>query len=322
MGNDTQDRLWIKLLVLFTFGTFIEAMLYGHLSAFTPLYLPNLGIAPEDITRWTGLITSISGIPGLLFLPLWGALADKYSRKPVIIRSFVVYMLVAIFVVMAGNIWLFMFGRALSGLTLGNSGLMMTTLAERSPENRRGLVFAIMNTATPIGVFAGPLLGGFIMDRWGFRTLIAMDALLLFIVVVSMIFGYSEVFKASDDRPILKMAAESIRIVTDSPSLRSIFPALFMLFAGWMLAITYVPIAISKLYTGQNLASMVGIILGAGGFLALILGPLLGSLSDRYGQWRVLFIGAVIQIFLWPILALVPGLTSFGAAYAMVNGVS
>jgi MFS transporter, DHA1 family, multidrug resistance protein len=321
MGNNTQDRLWIKLLILFTFGTFIEAMLYGHLSAFTPLHLPSLGIAPQDITSWTGLITSVTGIPGLLFLPFWGALADKYSRKPVIIRSFVVHMLVASFVIMAGNIWLFMIGRALSGLSLGNSGLMMTTLAERSPENRRGLVFAIMNTATPIGVFAGPLLGGFIMDRWGFRTLIAMDALLLLIVVAGMIFGYSDVFKPSDDRPILKMAAESIRIVTSSPSLRSVFPALFMLFAGWMLAMTYVPIAISKLYTGQNLASMVGIILGAGGFLSLILGPLLGFLSDRYGQWRVLFIGAVIQIFLWPTLALVPGLASFGVAYALVNGV-
>jgi MFS family permease len=117
------------------------------------------------------------------------------------------------------------------------------------------------------------------------------------------------------------MAAESIRIVTTSPSLRSIFPALFMLFAGWMLAITYVPIAISKLYTGQNLASMVGIVLGAGGFLSLILGPLLGSLSDRYGKWRVLFIGATVQIFLWPMLAFAPGLTSFGIIYALVNGV-
>jgi MFS family permease len=94
-----------------------------------------------------------------------------------------------------------------------------------------------------------------------------------------------------------------------------------MLFAGWMLAITYVPIAISKLYTGPNLASRVGIILGAGGFLSLILGPLLGSLSDRYGKWRILFIGAVIQILLWPMLAFVPGLSWFGFVYALVNGV-
>lgn len=318
--NNAQDRSWIKLLALFTLGTFIEAMLYGHLNAFTPLYLPKLGIAPEDITRWTGLITSISGIPGLIFLPFWGALADKFSRKPVIIRSFVVHVFVATSVILAGNVWLFLLGRALSGLALGNSGLMMTTLAERSPESRRGFVFAIMNTATPIGVFAGPLIGGFIMDHWGFRTLITMDAVVLVLLVIGMALAYSDTFKPADDRPILKMAAESIRIVTESPSLRSLFPALFMLFAGWMLALTYVPIAISKLYTGPNLASTVGIILGAGGLVSIILGPLLGSLADRYGQWRVLFIGATIQTFLWPILAIVPGLTSFGLAYAIVNG--
>jgi MFS family permease len=55
--------------------------------------------------------------------------------------------------------------------------------------------------------------------------------------------------------------------------------------------------------------------------VALFLGPLFGSLGDRYGLWRVLFIGAVLQIFLWPLLAVMPGLTSFGVAYALVNGI-
>jgi DHA1 family multidrug resistance protein-like MFS transporter len=116
MGTQIEDRSWIKLLIIFTIGALFESMLYGHLNAFTPLYLPKLGISPEDITRWTGLITSITGIPGLLFLPFWGALADKYSRKPIIIRSFVVHILVAGSVVLANNVWLFMIGRSLSGL--------------------------------------------------------------------------------------------------------------------------------------------------------------------------------------------------------------
>ena len=321
MTETRQDRSWIGLLVLFTIGSFIEAMLYGHLSAFTPLYLPKLGISANDVSRWTGIIAAVSGIPGLIFLPFWGALADKYSRKPIIIRSFVVHVVVASAVALAGNIWIFLIGRALSGLSLGNSGLMMTTLAERSPENRRGFAFAIMNTAAPIGVFAGPLIGGPIMDRWGFPTLLFVDAIFLILVVIGLAVSYRDTFTSRDDRPILKMAAESINIVTRSASLRSLFPALFMLFAGWMLAMTYVPIAINELYSGLNEATMVGIVLGAGGLVALFLGPLFGSLGDRFGLWRVLFIGSVIQIVLWPLLALTPGLTSFGIVYALVNGI-
>jgi DHA1 family multidrug resistance protein-like MFS transporter len=315
-----QDRSWLWLLALFTFGSFIEAILYGHLMAFTPLYLPKLGVAPVDVSRWTGLIASVSGIPGLLFLPFWGALADKFSRKPIIIRSFVVHVMVAVFVLLAGNVWLFLIGRALSGLSLGNSGLMMTTLAERAPSRRQGLAFAVMNTATPIGVFIGPLFGGPVVDRWGFPALLAIDAALLLVVILGLAFAYKDTFKSADQHPLLGMAVESVQIVTGSASLRSLFPALFMLFAGWMLAMTYVPIAISELYTGLNQATIVGMILGAGGFVALFLGPLLGSLADRYGLWRILFIGAAGEVLLWPLLALTPGLTAFAVVYALVNG--
>ena len=307
--------------MLFTFGSFFEAVLFGHLSAFTPLYLPRLGIAPADVPSWTGTIAAIAGIPGLLFLPFWGALADKFSRKPIIIRSFIVHVVVACSVALAGNIWFFIIGRALAGLSLGNSGLMMTTLAERSPENRRGLAFAIMNTAGPIGVFVGPVLGGAVMDRWGFQILMGVDALLMVIVVLSLVLAYHDTFKSSDDRPLLSMAAESLQIIWRSASLRSLFPALFMLFAGWMLAMTYVPVAITALYSGPNAATTVGLVLGAGGVVAMILGPLFGALGDRYGLWRVLFVGAGLQILLWPMLAFLPGLAAFTVAYALVNGI-
>jgi DHA1 family multidrug resistance protein-like MFS transporter len=313
-------RSWLWLLMLYTFGSFIETVFYGQLTAFTPLYLPQLGIAPNDVALWTGIITSVAGIPGLLFLPFWGALADRYARKPIIIRSFVVHLLAGTACALAGSVWAFLAGRAISSLALGNSGLMMTTLAERSPSQRQNLAFAIMNSAAPVGVFVGPLIGGPVVDRWGFPTLLLIDAALMAIVIFSLTIGYSDPYEGTDRGSILKMAIDSVGIITDSARLRTLFPALFMLFAGWMLALTYVPVAVGEIYTGSDPATTVGIILGAGGFLALFLGPLLGTLADRHGQWRVLIIGAIIEAALWPLLALFHGLTGFGAAYAVVNG--
>src|SRR5450756_1071370 len=84
---------WVWLLILFTFSSFIETIFFGQLGAFTPLYLPRIGVRPEEVTLWTGIIASVSGILGLPFLPFWGALADRYARKPVIVRSFVVHLL-------------------------------------------------------------------------------------------------------------------------------------------------------------------------------------------------------------------------------------
>jgi DHA1 family multidrug resistance protein-like MFS transporter len=313
-------RSWIWLLVLYTFGSLIETTFYGQLSAFTPLYLPQLGIAPAEVPFWIGLITSLAGIPGLLFLPFWGALADRYARKPIIIRSFVVHLLAGSVLAVAGNIWVFLVGRSITGLALGNSGLMMTTLSERAPSKRQGLAFSIMNSAAPVGVFLGPLIGGPVVDRWGFPTLLLIDIALLAVVIFSLTFGYHDDYQGTDRGSIWKMALDSVGIITTSQRLRMLFPALFALFAGWMLAMTYVPVAVGQIYTGTDPATMVGIVLGAGGFLALVLGPALGALADKVGMWRVLIAGAVIEVLLWPLLAVFRDLNGFAVIYALVNG--
>jgi MFS family permease len=144
----------------------------------------------------------------------------------------------------------------------------------------------------------------------------------MLLVVLSLIFGYKDDFKGSDRGSIFRMALDSVKIILDSSRLKALFPALFMLFAGWMMALTYVPVAISKLYTGQDQGTMVGLVLGAGGFVALVLGPLVGLLADRYGHWRVLLVGAAVAVVLWPLPWLAVGLVAFGAAWAAINGIT
>ena len=42
---------WEWLLALFTLASFIEAMFWGQMSAFTPLHLPQLGVAAGERFR-------------------------------------------------------------------------------------------------------------------------------------------------------------------------------------------------------------------------------------------------------------------------------
>jgi DHA1 family multidrug resistance protein-like MFS transporter len=179
-----------------------------------------------------------------------------------------------------------------------------------------------MNSAAPIGIFLGPLIGGPIADRWGFRTILGINALLMLIVVLALSLGYRDHFKGGERKPLLQMAGDSLRLILGSRRLRALFPALFVLFAGWMLANTYIPVVISQLYPGPDQGTRVGLIMGAGGLVAPILAPLLGILADRYGHWRFLFAGAILEVFLWPLPALVHGLTAFGAAWALINGLA
>ncbi len=284
MAAEPERAPWVGLLVLFSVASLIEATYYGQISAFTPLHLPNLGVPLAQVPAWTGRVTALAGLVGIPLLPLWGALADRFSRQPIIVRSFAVHLLSGVLMLLAGNLWVFALGRALTGFALGNSGLMMTTLSERAPRARTGFALAVMNSAAPIGAFAGPLFGGPAVDRWGFPTLLAADAVLMLAVIVALSVGYRDSFRATQRKPILPMAMESVGIVIRSAPLRSLFIALFLLFAGWMLVMTYVPLVVTGIYQGPNPATVVGLVLGLGGLSALLVGPLMGALADRFGH--------------------------------------
>ena len=313
---------WIPLLVLFALASFIEAIFYGQMGAFTPLYLPALHVPADQIVLWTGITASVSALVGLPFLPFWGALADRYARKPIIIRSFLIELGVGVICVLSQNVWLFLAGRALAGLALGNSGLMLTTLAERAPSRRQGLAFSIMNSAAPVGIFIGPLVGGPVVDRFGFPTLLGIDVALLLGVVLALTFGYQDAYHGQETGPLLGMAWDGVRIIWRSPRLRSLFPALFLLFAGWMMAMAYIPVMVRSLYSGSDQGTMVGLVLGAGGLVALVLAPLTGAIADRFGHERVLIGGAILTTLIWPLPALAHELALFACAWAVFNGLA
>mgnify|MGYP001240412336 CR=1 FL=1 len=320
--NKTLFISWGWLLGLFTAAAFLETVFWGQMTAFTPIFLKDLGVAQKDIAYWTGVIAAIVGAAGIPFLPFWGALADRYSRQPIIVRSFVAYLLAGILAVLAGNVWVFVIGRSIMSLSLGNSGLMMATLSERTPLNRQGFAFGLMNSAGPIGAFIGPLLGGPIVDQFGFRTLLFINVIIQLIVVTALSFGYRDTYQSGRREPILKMAGDLIRVSFRTPRLCSVFFALFLLSAGWMLTYNYIPVVISSIYHGNNPASAIGYILGGGGFFALILAPIIGSLADRIGFWKVLTIGAGILSALWITPYFTRDIISFGILWAIINGIA
>jgi MFS family permease len=319
--RDTRSGSWVWLLTLFTAATLILDIFGSQMTAFTPLYLPRLGIAPDDVKGWTGAIAAISSGIGLPFLPFWGALADRYSRQPLIVRTFVVHGIAGTLALLAGNIWVFVLGRAVMSLALGSSGLMLTTLAERTPQRHMGLAFSILNGAGPLGTFLGPLIGGPIVDAWGFPVLLALDIALLLGVILALTFGYRDHFVGTNRGSIGRMAWESVTIIGRSPRLRTLFPALFLLFSGAVLVNVYLPLVVGALYHGRDLGTVTGLVLGAGGLTTLILSPLLGALADRLGHWRMLFAGATVTLLLWPLPFFTRDLLVFTVLWAAISGV-
>jgi DHA1 family multidrug resistance protein-like MFS transporter len=314
---------WVRMTILFAIAGFSEVAAYGQVTAFTPLFLPRLGIELAAVAFWVGAITSFSNVAGIPFLPFWGALADRHGRKPLIIRSFVVAFVALSLTALAPNVWVFALSRAIQSLGLGNTGLMLATIAEHAPPGRIAFAFGIVNGANPMGAFIGPLVGGPIVDQFGFPILMAADAAIMLGMVAMLAVGYRDGFvprQASGS--LLRMAGDGILLIVRSPRLRALFPALFLLFAGWMLAFIYVPLVVARLYTGPDPNTTVGVVLGAGGLGVFILSPLIGAIADRYGKARTLFIGCAVLAAIWSAPFFTRELVPFTAVWTVVNGLA
>ena len=307
---------------LFVIAGLCEVCTYGQITAFTPLHLPEIGVAPADVAFWVGAITAASNVVVLPFLPFWGALADRYGRKPLIVRSYVVAFAAMGLATIAPNVLLFGVSRGIQSLGLGNTGLMLATLAEHAPASRVGLAFGLVNGANPVGAFLGPLIGGPVVDRLGFGWLVAADAVVMAAVVALLSFGYRDAFVPP--RPqgsILRMAREGVMVIIRSPRLRALFPAYFVFFAGWLLAYIYIPLVVERIYVGPDPATAIGIVFGAGGLATLVASPAIGALADRIGHWRALFLGGTAMVALWVLPYFARELVSFTLLWALANAI-
>jgi MFS family permease len=284
----THRNNWRFTIYLFAATGLVESLAFGHLAAFTPLFLVQLHVTPEWVPTWTGILSALGFIIGLPLLPFWPIWADRYGRKLIIIRSSIAGATLFALAGASANVWMLAGARFLSGFVLGNTGLMMAVQAEITPRDKLGSAISIISAGSPVGMAIGPWLGGLLVQRFGIRDLLYLDAGLTLCIAISL-----ALFLKEDPRD-WKIAqntrsglADALHTVAAVPSIRALFITTFLLMFGISLAQPFVPILIQTLYSGAHLAIMIGKILTFSGIAMAIATPIWGPVADRFGHLRV-----------------------------------
>jgi EmrB/QacA subfamily drug resistance transporter len=125
-------------------------------------------------TQYTWVVTA-SLLTATASTPIWGKLADLYSKKSLVQVSIVVFILGSIVAGFAQSAGQLIAARAFQGIGMGGvQALVQVAIAAMIPPRERGRYNGYLGGVLAVATVAGPLLGGLIVDtswlgwRWCF----------------------------------------------------------------------------------------------------------------------------------------------------------
>ena len=222
-------KSWKLTLAIMTASALLMSASYTMLIPFLPMYLiQELNVAQEDVNLWSGVIFSISFAISGIMAPIWGAMADKKSRKLMAVRAAVCLAIAYVLGGMVQDAWQLFWVRVFQGFASGLWPACLAILTVSVPRVKLGFCLGLMQGASTAGGVLGPLLGGVLAEAFGMRAAFYLGGVGLFIITLLIIFYIKEpprkkeidrraLFHAADNKTQKDtLAAQTAERVTDA----------------------------------------------------------------------------------------------------------
>lgn len=288
---------WRGVNLLFLICTSINFTADGHVTAFTPLVLQELGLAPGEVAVWTGLLSAVTTSMAFPLAPFWGVLAERLSRRKIVLRSYYLMALAVLVTAWAPSVPFLILGRILHGFSYGTMGVVISVQAMLTPRPKIGTAIATVQAAQPVAASLGPPLGALVIPIIGLRGLFLADAAVVLMAALALTLLMPEPAGRRSQGSVLARTREVLGLVWTIEPIRWNFAGAFLLRGATSVVDSYLPVRIAQLAPGDP-APAIGWILGVYGALSTLATWLAGRLIDRYEEtrlfWRAMLFGGVL----------------------------
>jgi multidrug resistance protein len=305
-----------SLLIIFLI-IFIDLLGFGIVIPLLPFYAREFSASGKVI----GATVAVYSLMQFIFSPIWGRVSDRVGRRPVLLISLTGSVLGYATFAVAHTLPMLIAARVIAGIAGANIGTAQAYIADiTSPENRaRGM--GLIGAAFGLGFILGPPMGG-LLSSYGvshgmhanFLPGAAACAFSLTALILALLFlGESRTRRdaaASSRRPP-QFDPSMWRLIASQQALPYLLLSLFMIvlsFAGMETSVTLHGKARFSL-SARELGYFFGLM---GMVVAIIQGTLIGPLSRRLGERRVVVVGAGSLLIG---LTLVPAIHRFELLY-------
>jgi DHA1 family multidrug resistance protein-like MFS transporter len=218
-----------------------------------------------------------------IMAPVWGMLADKYGRKIMLFRAS--FMNAAIFPLMAfaPNLFVLILIRAVASAFSGTTTAAQALIVSTTPEDKQGFALSVLSTAVWSGHMIGYVLGGILVNYFGFTTAFLLCSI-LYVTSGLLIFFVQEDFK-----PVVQNTKKSGKKSFKMERVLLLLLMLFFLICFLRnLESPYLAVLVSNLTGDDKAAFWTGIISASAAVGGIISGVLFGYFTDKCKPMQLL----------------------------------
>jgi MFS family permease len=273
---------------------FIDLVGFGVVIPLLPYYALHYHASPFEVTS----LMACYSFAQLFSSPFLGRLSDKIGRRPILLASLATSVISYLWLGFSGALWMLFAARLLAGAGAGNIASAQAYITDVTPPEKRAKGMGVIGAAFGLGFTFGPVLGGVLAGTHPDAADLARPAFVA--AGLSAIALLLTALRLKESLPPeLRGRAERvgrIELAKDAfarPGLRNLIVLFFLTttaFAG--LESTFAIWANSKFAWGPQQVGLIFFYVGL--VLAAIQGGLIGRMSHRFGEARLVTFGAVL----------------------------
>lgn len=153
----------LTIYIIGFFGFASQSLLFPVI----PLYAARLGASVSEV----GLLVALLSYSTALFMIPFGLLSDRFGRRTFFITGLAICALASLLYILTTDSVQLSLIRIIHGI--GSAALIPATIAtvlDLSPPEQRGKTLGWYTTATQLGLMIGPVIGGFVLNSFGFEA--------------------------------------------------------------------------------------------------------------------------------------------------------
>lgn len=284
------ELYWKRNLILLWIGVFFCSTAYTISVPFLPIFLnTELGIT-KHLEAWSGISFGVSFLASALIAPFWGSLADKYGRRPMLIRSGFSLSVMYFATFFVHDPYIFIVIRIFQGLLAGFVPASIALIATNTPEKEVGYALSVMSTATAAGSVLGPLIGGLVSHLIGNRESFLLSGFVVLVAAFIGVVGVKEGhFNRSADR---SSVLNDLKLAFHNRRLMGVLSITMLIATSVMILEPLITLYVIQIGNSASNASLnSGIIFSAVGVATVIMAPRWGRIGQRITYSQTLFIG-------------------------------